>query len=171
MSPGLAGRCPVLVRRGRGCHRAGKLERRVGVDSENPLTGLSCPSATLCVATDGSGDIVTSTNPENAGSWQVAAVDTPDDSIDQVSCPSAALCVAVDDSGDVLTSTNPAGGASAWQTADIDGTGTLTGISCPTVTLCVAVDDDGVALVSTNPAGGRAHGRAGRSTRIRIARP
>jgi hypothetical protein len=115
---------------------------------------MSCPSATLCVGVDGSGDVLTTTTPTIASSWSIASVDGGENSFDAIDCPSAQLCVAVDDSGNVVTSTNPTGGASAWTPADVNGFNTFSGISCPSTTLCVAVDVQGDVVTSTNPAGG-----------------
>jgi hypothetical protein len=89
------------------------------------LLAISCPSVSLCVATDAEGDVVTSTDPTSgSGAWNVAYVD---DSIDaepistgdqteliSIACPSVSLCMASDGAGNVLTSKNPTGGASAW---------------------------------------------------------
>ena len=73
------------------------------------LRGVSCPSASLCVAVDDLTSVVTSTNPTGgAGAWTVTNV-APAIGLRGVSCPSVSLCVAVDDSGNVVTSTNPAG--------------------------------------------------------------
>src|SRR4051794_15677692 len=71
------------------------------------LLGMSCPSASLCVAVDNAGRIVSSTDPTGgAGAWTLAyAIEAV--SLYGVSCPSTSLCVAVASSGDVLTSTDP----------------------------------------------------------------
>jgi hypothetical protein len=46
------------------------------VDATNPLAGVSCPSTSLCVAVDGAGNVVTSTNPTGGGAaWTVTDVD------------------------------------------------------------------------------------------------
>ena len=128
-----------------------------------PISGVSCPSASLCVAVDSAGSVVTSTDPLR-GPWSIANLErVPPGFIHHrpalclllcaVSCPSASLCVAVDGSGNVLTSTNPAGGTGAWTRPRISQPGydELLAVSCPTVSLCVAGDDSGDVLVSTNP--------------------
>jgi hypothetical protein len=126
------------------------------------LVSESCPSATLCVAGDDHGNVVTSTDPTGgSAAWSVTNLDTNGGYIEHVSCGSSSLCVAVDGFGDrIFTSTDPTGGTSAW--AETDGlvdsfTNTsdrLQGISCPSASLCVAVDFDGSILYSTNPTGG-----------------
>jgi hypothetical protein len=125
------------------------------VDSSNDLTAVSCPSASLCVAGETGGNVVTSTNPTGgAGAWTGAHAAESGATIDGVSCPSASLCVAVDAAGNVVTSTNPTGGAGAWTTADVAGAGILNAISCPSASLCVAVDSSGNVVTSTDPTGG-----------------
>jgi hypothetical protein len=106
------------------------------------FNGISCPSATVCVAVDRTGRVVTSTDATaDAPEWVTTDVDgtTP---IDAISCPSAQLCVAVDSDGNVLTSRAPTAGASAWATANVDPNPdveagyALDAISCPSITLC-----------------------------------
>jgi hypothetical protein len=125
------------------------------VAGNDDLEGLSCPSAHLCVATDSTGDVLSSTNPSGgASAWVSHHVDQGAD-IHAVSCPSVELCVAVDNAGNVVTSTNPADPQATWTTTNVDGSATLVGISCPSIALCVAVDDQGGnAILSTNPTGG-----------------
>jgi Divergent InlB B-repeat domain len=126
------------------------------IDGTTQFWGVSCPSDSLCVASDGAGQILTSTNPA-AGTWgSPVAIDDPN-SIFSLSCPSTTLCVAIDGVGNVLTSINPTGGASAWsQPEQIDVGIGLAAISCPSTSLCVAVDFAGNVLTSTNPTGGAA---------------
>jgi hypothetical protein len=127
----------------------------------NAIYSISCPSATLCVAGDDAGNILSSTNPGGGrAAWSSAAVDVHTGgqfSIEGMSCPSTTLCVAVDEGGGVLTSNNPAGGAAAWIRAAVDSSPAgLSSIACPSVSFCVAVDGDGKAFTSAAPAGGAA---------------
>jgi hypothetical protein len=108
----------------------------------------------LCVAVDGIGAALTSTNPTGGGvAWTVAPVDGTN-IVHGASCPSASLCVAVDGSGNVVWSTTPGGPSAAWTAANVDGGHTLEAVSCTSAPLCVAVDNAGNVLTSTNPAGG-----------------
>ncbi len=140
--------------------------------------GLSCPSVNLCVAVDGAGDAIVSTDPAGPQpTWTVSSIDSQP--LTGISCPAVTLCVAVDREGGALTSANP---ASSWTpAANIDpdggrlpggasiispgidagdvlqpvaGSPELAGVSCPAVTLCVAVDAFGHALSTSNPTGG-----------------
>ena len=126
-----------------------------------PLTAISCPSSSLCVAVDSFGDTVVSTDPSGGtGAWTVTQVDSGTGFTD-VSCPSASLCVATDGRANVVATTNPTGGAGAWSVAQVDPepfSPTLNAISCPSPSLCVASasdDSGGDLVVSTNPTGGR----------------
>ncbi len=105
----------------------------------NGLNGISCPSATSCVAIDFVGNAFTS----SAGNkW------TPTPPIgggpDHASCaPATTFCVAVDSTGRALIYAS-----GKWSTpVDIDGTTMINAVSCATTTFCVAVDEFGVALV------------------------
>jgi hypothetical protein len=120
---------------------------------KSELTGLSCPSTQLCVAVDGSGEVMVSTSPTLAGgAWQGADVDGVI-ALSGISCPSSSLCVAVDRAGNVLTSADPSGGGATWQITNLGRGQPLTSVSCASVSLCVAGDT--TALVSTDPTGGR----------------
>jgi hypothetical protein len=138
------------------------LEWRTTEKIDSTLTGVSCASASLCVAVDGSGRALVSTNPaaDSASTWHEAGIPGAG-ALTGVSCASSSLCVAVDASGNAAISTNPVGGGPTWHTKSISGTA-LTGVSCASNSLCVAVDAGGSAFVSSNPgegAGGSASWR------------
>lgn len=106
------------------------------------VSGVSCPSVTLCVAV-GAG-VLTSTDPGGGiGTWKLNG--RPGRLAD-VSCPSISLCVAVSDVGDVVVSTQPTAQA-AWSDSYLpDPGGSLlrfVSVSCPSVSLCVAIDARG----------------------------
>jgi hypothetical protein len=127
-----------------------------------PIAAISCPSASLCVAGDDGGNILSSTNPTGgASAWRKTKVDTASDIpfLGPVSCPSVSLCVAVDINGNILSSTDPTGGNSAWRRTKIRSGSTtgegsaLDALSCPSVSLCVTGDADGHIFTSTDPTG------------------
>jgi hypothetical protein len=65
------------------------------------LNGVSCPTVSFCVAVDGVGNVLTSTQPTGgAAAWSAVNVDTSS-GLTAVSCASPSLCVAVDNAGDV----------------------------------------------------------------------
>lgn len=135
-----------------------------GESDRLPLFGISCPSASLCVAVGGNNTIASSTSPTgDASAWKVvhagagAIPNGPNQrQIRGVSCPSTQLCVAVTFEGLIYSSANPTGDASAWSVTDIDAGGSNThfyGISCPTVAFCVASAGGAKVVSSTNPTG------------------
>jgi hypothetical protein len=130
------------------------------VDSQPDLHGprdISCPSTSLCVAVDGVGHVLTSTDPGGgAASWDIADIDGSNE-LNGVSCPTSTFCVAVDGAGNVLTSTNPTGGAGAWTATGVDGSNFIEAVSCPSVGFCAASDYVGNVLTSDDPQGGPGH--------------
>lgn len=152
--------------------------------SWSSLNGVSCPSASLCVAVGGLNTVAFSTAPTGgAAKWHVVNptyeepnqaclergepiefCSSPRGSLGSVSCPSESLCVAVGYEGSVYVSTDPTGGAGAWSVSDVNeghrGATHLISVSCPSPALCVAVSggsnnsNGGKVLTSTNPASG-----------------
>lgn len=127
--------------------------------SPSGLDGISCPSASLCVAFNSTtGTVFTSTNPASGASsqWSAKVIAAhrevgSDPVLNQVSCPSSQLCAAVDVYGDVLSSRDPAAGSAArWVTQQIvpNNQDFLTGISCVSDSLCVAVGELGYVYTS-----------------------
>jgi len=127
------------------------------IDGTNPLVDISCPTSSFCVAIDGTGNAITSTNPTAAANWTVTNVDGSNH-LSAVSCATNSLCVAVDRAGNVITSTNPTGGAAAWKVSLLDGSRPLIAVTCPGIGFCVAARKisatEGEVLTSTNPTGG-----------------
>ncbi|HVR05870.1 MAG TPA: hypothetical protein VMS02_07490, partial [Solirubrobacteraceae bacterium] len=129
----------------------------------HPVNRLTCPSASLCVGLDDTGDVVTSTDPTGGPSaWALAKVDnqpeppyTDPNALNDVSCPqpTGSLCVAVGEGG-IFTSTNPTGGTGAW--VHLGGIGEHAhAVSCASASLCVAsFGYYGEILTSTDPTGG-----------------
>jgi hypothetical protein len=77
--------------------------KRTVIDPGGHLTGISCPSKTLCVAVDDGGNAIVTSNPTGgAGAWHPVAIDGGEP-LDAVSCASRTLCVAVDDAGYAVT--------------------------------------------------------------------
>lgn len=130
------------------------------------MLGISCPTASRCVAT-GAGNTVLSSDDPTAGAsgWNLANVGageqgpyfSPSRAIRAVDCPAVGFCVGVSYEGFIYTSTDPTGGAGAWSAADLTPEGPnihMYGVSCPTADLCVASATGGKILTSTDPAGG-----------------
>jgi hypothetical protein len=124
------------------------------------LAAMSCPSASLCVAGDDDGNILTSTDPlGGSDAWSRTGADQVQgigQDIVGVSCASVSLCVVVDGEGNIVASTDPTGGQSAWSKTHFSSPPNVgfDGVSCPSVSLCVAATDAGKVLTSTDPTGG-----------------
>ena len=103
-----------------------------------PLSGISCPTDSLCVAVGGLNTVAFSQAPTGpAAKWQVIhpTYDEPRGSLNGVSCAGESPCVAVGYEGSIYVSTDPAGGADAWSVSDVNeggrGATHLIGVSCP----------------------------------------
>jgi hypothetical protein len=128
------------------------------------LRGVSCLSATLCVAVGDDGDhiapqptdngqVLSSTDPLG-GAWQRVSMLGAQGSLYGASCPSPALCVSGNLLGNLVVTTSPTGPAAAWETIDGGGAVQITDTDCPSPTRCVAIDNNADVLTSTNPTGG-----------------
>jgi hypothetical protein len=122
------------------------------------VTGISCPSVSLCAASQFQGGLAfASTDP--AGGWgQVRAGDLGISvGYEGVACAASGLCILytptyTPDDGNIAVSADATTGFGNPQT--IDGDSGLTGgrcVSTPT-SLCVLTDASGNVVVSTNPA-------------------
>jgi len=145
------------------------------------LSGVSCPSKSLCVAvgfyTDTptlafsqapTGDlaqwhVVNLPYPIGPGKTCVAGepgCHEPGGGFNGVSCASQKLCVAVSRDGFLYASTEPTAGADAWSPTVIgEGKLNLNAVSCGSPSLCVAVAggptaSNGKVLTSTSPTSG-----------------
>jgi hypothetical protein len=67
------------------------------------VRGISCPSTTLCVAVDGSGNILYTETPTATaqGGWTVVSSLNPEGGITGISCPTTTECVITDQGGDI----------------------------------------------------------------------
>lgn len=105
--------------------------------------GLTCPSASLCVATDYT-DIPTShvritTSPTSRNPrWR--DIDLVGTQLSLPACSSPSLCVVLGKySGDSVVSTDPTRRGS-WRHTLVDRSSVLTAVSCPSPSLCLATD-------------------------------
>ncbi len=133
------------------------------------LSGLTCPSPSLCVAagldSTGDGVVYTSTDPAaGASAWQAADLGSEAPGGLALTCLTATFCVGTTGTT-VLTSTDPTGGATAWQITPLAalGFGGFAAMQCPSTHLCVALgetqDPNGgpstfYVVNSTDPTGG-----------------
>lgn len=128
--------------------RPGKGWRREVIDNTAyAITGVSCPTTTLCVAVDSTGQVFHSVKPlDGASAWsKPSRVDTATQAggayagFSGISCPTAKLCVAVDNAanGQVAYTTTPTGPSSSWHLVTVANNVTLSSVSCSSATLCV----------------------------------
>jgi hypothetical protein len=126
-----------------------------------PISSLACPSASWCAAISnetgggGTGVLLTSADPSNAGAWSSTGL-----SFEDVSCPTAMFCAGSDYLGAIHVSGNPSGGASAWSSQQIGvpqhcerqycTEDPLTAVSCPSISLCATTDGTDL-WTSTDP--------------------
>ncbi len=141
-----------------------------GDPADESLNGVSCVSASLCVATRfdsdfGDENIEVSRDPGGSPtSWRSIAIGQPRfDDFTGVSCAATTLCVATDSFGDKLAvSTDD---ATRWHLLRIPGAGAgIVDVSCPSVSFCAAVGNGGQVLTSESPR----QGGAGAWRRARI---
>jgi hypothetical protein len=117
------------------------------------LRAVSCPSASLCVAVDQSGDVVTSTDPAGgASAWHFVNVDGSNP-LTAVSCSSETRCVAVDGRGNVIGSDDPTGGPGAWRSAAVDVPDCAVRATPCIVEQLYARDDHGSRVIDGTPPG------------------
>ena len=127
------------------------------------LTAISCPSAKLCVATDGAptGNVIVSTNPTGgAKAWTAARIGGTNSlggTLASVYCVATTFCVAT--GSQHYYTADPAGGASAWHaTGGPTAGGVLASVVCPATTICVGVgygnSSVGLSDVTAKPTGG-----------------
>jgi hypothetical protein len=90
--------------------------RQVTGDSAD-LSGVACPSVSLCVAVDDAGDVLSSVDPAGGrAAWKLVrlrGLGEASPGYSDVACASVSACFAVEN-GTILTSTNPTGDSSAW---------------------------------------------------------
>jgi hypothetical protein len=137
------------------------------IDKQSGLTGVSCPTVSLCVATDFYGKVLASAHPTgSAAGW--ATEYHSGGEITAVSCGSMSLCVETAGTccnsaappltaGIVATSVDPLGGARAWTRSEIapSAGGGLGDVSCVSSRMCVTVGSDGIAVAGMPPTRGQ----------------
>jgi hypothetical protein len=144
------------------------------------ISGLACPSASLCVGVDPAGAVLRTNRPAGPGSgWSrrvqpAAAASGPEGltgptGLGSISCRSTRFCAAVGPQDTLLTSTTPAT-AALWRVTKLpfqieEGSGgtvleDLGEVSCASNTLCVSTGSSNRLFVSTRPAAGPSAWRA-----------
>ncbi len=133
-----------------------------GLDPQASIGEVSCPSVSFCVASDPTGEVLTSQDPTGgASAWRLRRatprlLGAPEPaSLHSLVCPSMSFCAGLRSalstnselsSSEVALTYDPLNGAE-WARVVIDRVGSLNAISCPTYSLCVAVDGAGNVVV------------------------
>jgi len=110
---------------------------------------ISCVSSKVCVAGDGSGQLLTSVDPvAGPDTWHVTGED-PGHWLAGLTCTPESSCVATDSVGDVLTTYDPGDPSPIWTSNDVNGSSVIWDVSCPTTVFCAAGDVTGAILTAT----------------------
>jgi len=125
----------------------------------NPLSSVSCPSISLCVAADADGSLVSSTDAAS-GSWTLRQVLRrprydgyfPGYSIGHVACPAITFCAATAGVG-LLTSQTPSTGPWIYRALTRQDVGSQSALACLTSALCLVADESGRIVISPQGAG------------------
>lgn len=155
-----------------------------GGSALSSLSGVSCPTESLCVAVGGLDTLAFSQDPTGGvARWHVVEptypigagitcvegepqCHVPSGALEAVSCASPRLCATVTYDGIVFVSTDPTAGAEAWSGSVLNqknqkGATHLTAVSCAPPSFCAAVSggsnnsNGGEVLTSNDPASGR----------------
>jgi hypothetical protein len=123
------------------------------IDTSSAPSAVACPSTTLCVVGDDSGNVLVSSDPEDASpTFSSPEPVDPNKDITALSCPSTSLCVAGDPNGLVAMTTDPAGTSVPWSTTQVFGIfNNIDAISCASTQLCAAGDNFGNASIGLPP--------------------
>ena len=108
--------------------------------SPTDLSGVACPSATTCVATDYSEGVAVTFDPRSPRQTVAAKITHYGDTLDQVACPSISLCVATEVAASVFDPLSPVAPSPEVRLAIPNG---VKAVACPAVRQCTVVGDDG----------------------------
>lgn len=127
----------------------------VALPGADAYSGITCASATLCVAWTDSDTIEVSTDP--AGGRSAWRAETLPGEVFALACvPGTTECVASlgDTNGAsaaVAVSSDPALGTGGWRARGLGDLKPMTALACPSTTLCVGTTATGTLQTSTNP--------------------
>ena len=130
----------------------------VALSGADAYSGISCASATLCVAWTDSDTIEVSTDPAGGRSaWRAETL--PGEAFAVACVPGTTDCIAsLGDangaSAAVAVSGNPAAGNGGWTASSLGRLAAMNALACPSTGLCVGTTDTGSVDTSTNPLAG-----------------
>ena len=114
------------------------------VNTNTVLQGISCSSASRCIAVGFQGIVIAT---KDGGSKWTAQSSGTTRNLRGVSCPTKSHCFAVGDVGTVIATTN---GGKTWSPQTSGTTSHLYGVSCPSTTTCYAVGSSGRVIKTTD---------------------
>ncbi len=129
------------------------------VDGAAQLSNLACASAAFCLAFDGLGRIVYSTDPAGGAShWHFSAAAPSDANLTEITCLSASFCAARDrsEAGSIAVTTSPSHGLVPWQETVANGAA-IEGVSCAKPSFCALATDHGFVASTSSPAAPSPH--------------
>jgi hypothetical protein len=109
------------------------------------IASLACPSLTLCVGTNTAHEIVSTTQPTVASSWETSVVTAG--AGPSISCPTRSFCAVA--RGDYVSDSSDPAAVTSWNTQPVRHAGPvdLDVISCASADFCVASGSDGETTV------------------------
>ncbi len=118
----------------------------------NTLSTIDCVGTNFCIAEDGSGGIVVTSDPTGGPSaWHLYTIPgmRPTEGI---SCSASSICVngatvPASFSPFVMVGVNPLNGPSSWSVSP--SANVIDAVSCPTASTCVSLSQDGTVQVGT----------------------
>ena len=112
------------------------------------LTGMSCPTASRCVATGRDGDpMIAVASNDGGATWQTVYRPSSQGWLGSVSCPTVASCVAAGEHGWIAVTHD---GGATWSSPSSGSSTQLNAISCPTEMTCFAAGEAGTVLATAN---------------------
>jgi hypothetical protein len=111
--------------------------------------GVSCSSASQCLAYDTHGGLFSSGTPAAAGSWQASQVGVGVPT--NIRCFDSGGCVAVSKAAGVFTAPDATG---PWSAGTINGWSPVSAVDCPSDSTCLATDTAGNVLHAVGLAAG-----------------
>ena len=127
---------------------------------------LACPSAGLCVAVDGGGQVMRSTAPAvGVGSWSTTQV-AGAPSFTALACAADSVCVGGDSAGRIWTFDDPAAGVGSPAAVELEPGTRIAGVACPSASAVRGGGGRGCARIQQS--GGRGRLVAGLQERRRL---
>jgi photosystem II stability/assembly factor-like uncharacterized protein len=111
--------------------------------SDNAVTAIACPTASICYAVGWPGAIYRTT--DGGSTWESTpnVISGADETLESVSCWSSTSCTAVGTDGQILSTSDGV----TWTAQNAYTTQNLFGVSCTSSNSCIAVGGGGAAFV------------------------